>query len=89
MKRTAARRRRPAGPINAGFLLIAIPVAGLLAFGVLGKHDGAGFRAELRYANCSQAHAAGRYDIPRSDPAYASRLDADNDGLACEPMDSR
>ena len=85
MKRTAARRRRPAGPINAGFLLIAIPVAGLLVFGVLGKHD----RAGLRYANCSQAHAAGRYDIPRSDPAYASRLDADNDGLACEPMDSR
>ena len=85
MKRTAARRRRPAGPINAGFLLIAIPVAGLLVFGVLGKHD----RAGLRYANCSQAHAAGRYDIPRSDPDYASHLDSDDDGLACEPYGGR
>jgi hypothetical protein len=40
------------------------------------------------FDNCSQAHAAHRYSIPRSDPAYAPHLDADHDGLACEPYES-
>lgn len=37
------------------------------------------------YANCTQAHAHGRYDIPSTDPAYARHLDRDGDGIACEP----
>ena len=40
--------------------------------------------ADPPYKNCSQARADGRQDIPRSDPAYAPRLDRDNDGIACE-----
>ena len=36
------------------------------------------------FANCAAAKAAGRGTILRSDPAYRSWLDADNDGLACE-----
>lgn len=36
------------------------------------------------YRNCSQAHADGRYNIPRGDPAYRPGLDRDHDGLACE-----
>ncbi|WP_433887986.1 excalibur calcium-binding domain-containing protein [Streptomyces sp. CA-111067] len=40
------------------------------------------------FDNCSQAHAAHRYSIPRSDPAYAPHLDADHDGYACEPYES-
>jgi hypothetical protein len=36
------------------------------------------------YANCTQAHQDGRYNIPRGDPAYQQKLDRDNDGIACE-----
>lgn len=36
------------------------------------------------FANCTQAHEAGRYDIPASDPAYRPALDRNNDGVACE-----
>jgi hypothetical protein len=36
------------------------------------------------YANCSEAHADGRYDIPKGDPDYWSKGDRDDDGIACE-----
>jgi hypothetical protein len=36
------------------------------------------------YKNCSEAHADGRYDIPKDDPAYCPKLDRDHDGIACE-----
>ncbi|WP_369974119.1 excalibur calcium-binding domain-containing protein [Mycobacterium sp. 3519A] len=36
------------------------------------------------YANCSQAHADGRYDIPQGDPDYWPGGDRDKDGIACE-----
>jgi hypothetical protein len=36
------------------------------------------------YANCKQAHADGRYNIPKGDPDYRPALDRDNDGIACE-----
>ena len=43
-------------------------------------------RATERYfRNCTAAHAAGVYSIPRGAPGYRPALDADNDGLACEP----
>lgn len=41
--------------------------------------------ADPPYKNCSEAHADGRYNITSDDPAYASKLDRDGDGLACEP----
>jgi hypothetical protein len=41
--------------------------------------------ADPPYKNCSQAHADGRYNIPKDDPAYSPKLDRDGDGLACEP----
>ena len=37
------------------------------------------------YANCDAARAAGAAPIYRGQPGYASHLDADNDGVACEP----
>lgn len=37
------------------------------------------------YRSCKEAHDDGRYNIPRDDPAYSSKLDRDGDGLACEP----
>lgn len=36
------------------------------------------------YKNCTEAHKDGRYNIPKGDPAYQSKLDRDNDGIACE-----
>lgn len=40
--------------------------------------------ADPPYANCTEAHKDGRYDIPQGDPAYRSKLDRDGDGIACE-----
>jgi hypothetical protein len=36
------------------------------------------------YANCTEAHRDGRYNIPKGDPAYQPKLNRDNDGIACE-----
>jgi len=41
-------------------------------------------RAEVFYANCSAARAAGAAPISRGEPGYRSRLDRDDDGVACE-----
>ena len=37
------------------------------------------------YKNCAEAHKDGRYNIPKGDDAYSSKLDRDGDGFACEP----
>jgi hypothetical protein len=36
------------------------------------------------YANCTDAHKDGRYDIPKGDPDYWPAGDRDQDGIACE-----
>jgi hypothetical protein len=36
------------------------------------------------YRSCDEAHADGRYDIPKGDAAYSPGLDGDTDGIACE-----
>jgi len=36
------------------------------------------------YKNCSAARAAGAAPLRRGQPGYASHLDRDNDGIACE-----
>ena len=41
-------------------------------------------QADPPYANCKAAAADGRYNIPKGDPAYSSKLDRDGDGIACE-----
>ena len=38
----------------------------------------------VSYKNCSEARAAGAAPILRGEPGYASRLDKDNDGIACD-----
>lgn len=37
------------------------------------------------FRSCRQARAAGVTSMRRGDPGYAPHLDADNDGIACEP----
>lgn len=43
-----------------------------------------GFRGPY-YASCREALQDGRTNIRRGEPGYRPALDADNDGLACEP----
>lgn len=38
------------------------------------------------FATCSEAHAAGVYNIPVWSPAYRLEQDGDGDGKACEPL---
>lgn len=40
--------------------------------------------APVYYANCSAVRAAGKAPLYRGEPGYASHLDRDNDGVACE-----
>jgi hypothetical protein len=39
----------------------------------------------VSFRSCAAARAAGRAPIRRGEPGYAPHLDADNDGIACEP----
>jgi len=40
--------------------------------------------SSVYYANCTAARKAGKSNIRRGQPGYASHLDRDNDGIACE-----
>ena len=40
--------------------------------------------AERPYANCTEAHDDGRWDIPQDDAAYWDGGDRDHDGYACD-----
>lgn len=40
--------------------------------------------ADVYYANCSEARAAGAAPLHRGDPGYRPALDRDDDGVACE-----
>lgn len=37
-----------------------------------------------QFANCTEAFEAGVFNIRRSDASYQTKLDRDNDGIACE-----
>ncbi|MFN3627290.1 MAG: excalibur calcium-binding domain-containing protein [Parvibaculum sp.] len=37
-----------------------------------------------RFANCSEARAAGAAPVRRGDPGYGAHLDRDSDGIGCE-----
>lgn len=39
---------------------------------------------DVYYQNCTAARVAGAAPIKRGEPGYASKLDGDNDGIACE-----
>lgn len=43
-----------------------------------------GSGSSTSYENCDAARAAGAAPLRRGDPGYASHLDRDNDGVACE-----
>jgi hypothetical protein len=39
---------------------------------------------DVYYASCTAARAAGAVPIMRGEPGYASKLDRNNDGIACQ-----
>ena len=39
---------------------------------------------QITFANCTEARAAGYENIKRGEPGYATKLDRDKDGVACE-----
>ncbi|MFI6932935.1 excalibur calcium-binding domain-containing protein [Streptomyces sp. NPDC050287] len=49
-----------------------------------GSDDSGSSDANVSYANCSEVRAAGAAPIYRGEPGYASHLDRDNDGIACD-----
>lgn len=64
-------------------MIRTLTAAGLVAMAAaLGAASVA--NAEGPYANCSQAKADGRSDIPQGDPDYWNGGDRDQDGIACE-----
>lgn len=83
--------------IRSNIGLIAVAGAALLAFVlVFDTQNGAGLASataaadaarlqEPYYHRCDDARAAGAAPILRGQPGYRPPLDADNDGIACEP----
>jgi hypothetical protein len=49
-----------------------------------GSDDSGSTDTDVYYANCSEVRAAGAAPIYRGEPGYASHLDRDNDGIACD-----
>jgi Flp pilus assembly secretin CpaC len=45
-----------------------------------------GATASGSFRNCTEARAAGATSIRQGEDGYGSHLDADNDGIACEPL---
>jgi len=68
--------------IRRGTMFIRILVAAAVATTVaVGAAPAA---SASQYKNCTEAHQAGRYDIPKGDPDYWPGGDRDDDGIACE-----
>lgn len=61
----------PVSPSARRTLARAVPAAAKVAWGV--------------FRNCAAARAAGAAPLYRGRPGYGSHLDADGDGVACEP----
>ncbi|WP_425540761.1 excalibur calcium-binding domain-containing protein [Rhodococcus aetherivorans] len=64
----------------------AVASAGPLSWIASGSGSGSGSAGSSgpSYANCTEARQAGVTPIFRGEPGYASHLDGDNDGVACE-----
>lgn len=54
-----------------------------------GRADPAAVEQSVYYANCDEARTLGKAPIRVGEPGYRSELDADGDGIACEPHSGR
>lgn len=76
---------------NAGLLALGVLIGGgaFLALDSLNPPAARSEAFSLRgtyYQNCRDAFLDGRTNIGRGEPGYRPELDADQDGLACEPF---
>ena len=75
------------------FLKTAAPLVVLTAFGVYNlpqksnerPAEAAASYPSVHYRYCSDVRAAGKAPLYAGQPGYASHLDRDGDGVACEP----
>lgn len=65
-----------------GNMIRTVVIAAAIAAATVGGMPVAA--ASGKYANCTEAHQDGRWNIPQSDPDYWAAGDRDNDGIACE-----
>lgn len=95
VKRQAARHllRDLRGPV--GFLVLGIGIGGS-AFLIYDALDAPAAQTaptsalyEPIYRSCREALQDGRVNIRRGEPGYRPALDADGDGIACEPFRPR
>lgn len=82
--------RKSAGAFGLLALGAGIGVSGFILLESIQRPDGVnrkGFLAEdgAHYRSCRDAIQDGRANILRGEPGYRPALDADGDGLACEP----
>jgi len=79
--------------VVAGFAagaLTFLVIDALAAEGGVPLAPSSGSSATHRFFNsCTEAEAAGAAPIQRGERGYAFHLDADNDGVACEPRPER
>ncbi|MGU3568806.1 excalibur calcium-binding domain-containing protein [Paenibacillus sp. A51L] len=40
--------------------------------------------SSVNYKNCAAVRAAGKAPLYKGEPGYSTKLDRDNDGIACE-----
>ena len=74
-------------------MVIAIAFAAAVFGSLLMLFRGDGSRSEriseyesVYYRRCADARADGAAPIKRGEPGYRPGLDADHDGIACEPL---
>lgn len=82
------------GGVSLLVLGAAIGGGGFLLVDALGEpapasRDGVFSLRGVYYSTCRDAFQDGRVNIQRGEPGYRAALDADNDGLACEPYRGR
>jgi hypothetical protein len=86
LKRSLRHLRTWAPPISIGlFVGAGAFLAAERLVGEPANHQPAQATAFVSYASCEAARAAGAAPLHRGQPGYNRRLDADRDGVACEP----
>ena len=71
-------------PVEAAKSLPPVTIEKVGKVGKVDKKNAGNKVAKVYFKNCTAARAAGYSDMLRGEPGYASKLDRDHDGIACE-----
>ena len=75
----------------AGLMFVAVlfgdklPAVGGQPVGLTSEASASSSSPSIYYSRCAEARAAGAAPLRVGEPGYRSELDADGDGVACEP----